>query len=306
MRSGLVLVDKPAGLTSHDVVSRVRRAAGTRKVGHAGTLDPMATGLLLLGVNSSTRLLTYLVGADKRYEATIRLGETTSSDDADGERLTRAEPAAVDAVEDAAIDAGVAALTGAIEQVPNAVSAIKVDGRRAYDRARAGEEVVLQARPVTVHRFEVRSRRRGEGWIELDVVVDCSSGTYIRALARDLGAALGIGGHLTALRRSRVGAFAVEDAATLEDLQLPEQLLSPALVASSILPRWDVDEVTARALAQGKKLSDAGAEGLRAAVAPGERLIGIVRSRDGVVRSVTNFPDDETQAPDGDGGGAGA
>ncbi|MGO3886290.1 MAG: tRNA pseudouridine(55) synthase TruB [Mycetocola sp.] len=298
MHSGVILVDKPQGLTSHDVVTRVRRAAGTRKVGHAGTLDPMATGLLVVGINSSTRLLTYLVGADKRYEATITLGATTSSDDAEGEFLTRSDAALVAAVTDEAIDAGVAELTGDINQVPNAVSAIKVDGRRAYDRARAGEDVVLASRPVTIHRFEVGERRRTENGYELDVVVECSSGTYIRALARDLGAGLGVGGYLSRLRRTRVGAFDVADAAELEDLQVADHLLSPAVVASTVVERWDVDQATALALAQGKKLADAGAEGLRAAVGPGDRLIGIVRAAKGVVRSVTNFPDTETTAGD--------
>lgn len=216
---GILLVDKPGGLTSHDVVARTRRAFGTRKVGHAGTLDPMATGLLVIGIEGATRLLTYIVGADKTYEATIRLGAVTSTDDAEGETLRRADPDALAAIADATIDRGVAALTGAISQVPSAVSAIKVDGRRAYDRVRAGEEVVLEPRDVVVSRFDVVARRRDDHAIDLDVVVDCSSGTYIRSLARDLGAALGVGGHLTALRRTRVGPFALRDAVTIDALE---------------------------------------------------------------------------------------
>lgn len=211
--NGIVLVDKQGGVTSHDVVARARRALQTRKIGHAGTLDPMATGLLVLGVGPATRLLTYLVGLDKTYEATIRLGVATDSDDADGVETSRADAGAVT---DAQIAAGIAALTGDIAQVPSTVSAIKVGGRRAYDLARAGEEVELQARRVTVSRFETAGIRRHGETVDVDVVVDCSSGTYIRALARDLGAALGVGGHLTALRRTRIGPFDVRDAIVLE------------------------------------------------------------------------------------------
>ncbi|HWT32259.1 MAG TPA: tRNA pseudouridine(55) synthase TruB, partial [Microbacterium sp.] len=212
--TGILLVDKPGGMTSHDVVARSRRALNTKKIGHAGTLDPMATGLLILGVGPATRLLTYLVGLGKTYEATIRLGVATDSDDADG-RITATADAAH--VTGAQIDAGVVQLTGPISQVPSTVSAIKVDGRRAYDLARAGEDVQLKARDVVVSRFEVLARRPGDGVIDLDVVVDCSSGTYIRALARDLGAGLGVGGHLTALRRTRIGPFAVAEARPVPD-----------------------------------------------------------------------------------------
>src|SRR6478735_2764821 len=198
---GILLVDKPGGITSHDVVARARKALGTRKIGHAGTLDPMATGLLVLGVEAATRLLTFIVGLDKTYEATIRLGATTDTDDADGRIIEATDASAITAAE---IEQGIAPLRGPISQVPSRVSAIKVDGRRAYDLARAGEEVVLAARTVTVSRFDVLAERREEGFIDLDVVVDCTSGTYIRALARDLGASLGVGGHLTALRRTRI------------------------------------------------------------------------------------------------------
>ncbi|HEX5859256.1 MAG TPA: tRNA pseudouridine(55) synthase TruB, partial [Microbacterium sp.] len=178
--SAILLVDKPGGMTSHDVVARARKALGTRKIGHAGTLDPMATGLLVLGVEGATRLLTYLVGLDKTYRATIRLGVSTDSDDADGLETARADAAALSAVTPEAIAAGVAALTGPISQIPSTVSAIKVGGRRAYDLAREGVEVELKARNVTVSRFEVLTTTESEGAIDLDVVVDCSSGTYIR------------------------------------------------------------------------------------------------------------------------------
>ncbi|WP_199423804.1 tRNA pseudouridine(55) synthase TruB [Actinotalea solisilvae] len=217
---GLVVVDKPAGWTSHDVVARVRRLAGTRKVGHAGTLDPMATGVLVLGVEKATRLLTYVVGADKEYLATVRLGVSTTTDDAEGEVLTVADASGVPRER---LDAEVAALTGPIEQRPSAVSAIKVDGQRAYARVRAGEQVELAARPVTVHRFDVLDVRTADGAgvpaLDVDVLVLCSSGTYVRALARDLGAALGVGGHLTALRRTRVGGYGLDVARTLDELE---------------------------------------------------------------------------------------
>ena len=247
MNSGILLVDKPQGITSHDVVARVRRAAGTRKVGHAGTLDPLATGLLVLGLNSSTRLLTFLVGLDKTYEATIRLGVSTASDDSEGQVTATTDASGVD---DAAVDAGIAELTGPISQVPTTVSAIKVDGRRAYDLAREGVKVELKARDVVVSEFTVLDRRDavadGVAVRDLDVRVSCSSGTYVRALARDLGAALGVGGHLTALRRTRVGSFDVADAAVLEGIEVEPALLAPTAVASSMFPVWSMtaDETT--------------------------------------------------------------
>ena len=212
---GLLIVDKPAGWTSHDVVARARRICGTRKVGHAGTLDPMATGVLVLGVNRATRLLTFLVGCDKTYTATIRLGEATVTDDAEGE-LTIATDAST--VTREAIEAAVLPLTGPIQQVPSSVSAIKVKGERAYHRVRQGEDVRLSARPVTVHRLDVLDVRHCGAVVDVDIEVEVSSGTYVRALARDLGAALGVGGHLTALRRTRVGRFDIVDAHDLESL----------------------------------------------------------------------------------------
>ncbi|MFV0285471.1 MAG: tRNA pseudouridine(55) synthase TruB, partial [Demequina sp.] len=212
---GLVLVDKPAGWTSHDVVGRMRRLAGTRKVGHAGTLDPMATGLLVLGIGKATKLLTYVVGHDKVYEATIRLGQSTVTDDAEGDVTASADASGVTAAQ---VAEAIAALTGDIQQVPSAVSAIKIDGQRAYKRVRDGEDVEIPARPVTGHEFAVLAVRREGSLLDLDVRVDVSSGTYVRALARDLGAALGVGGHLTALRRTSVGDLEVKDAATLDEL----------------------------------------------------------------------------------------
>ncbi|SDS18293.1 tRNA pseudouridine synthase B [Friedmanniella luteola] len=216
--AGLVVVDKPAGLTSHQVVARCRRLLGTRKVGHAGTLDPMATGVLLIGVNRATRLLGHLMLTRKAYSATLRLGVGTVTDDAEGETTLR--PGVTD-LDPAALEAALVPLRGLIEQVPTAVSAIKVDGVRSYARVRAGEDVALAARPVTVHRLDVTARRDlvvdGVPCVDLDVVVECSSGTYVRALARDLGTTLGSAGHLTALRRTAVGPFGLDEAVPLTD-----------------------------------------------------------------------------------------
>ncbi|NYE20843.1 tRNA pseudouridine(55) synthase TruB [Microbacterium immunditiarum] len=289
--AGILLVDKPGGVTSHDVVARARRALGTRKIGHAGTLDPMATGLLILGVEGATRLLTFIVGLDKTYEATIRLGVATDSDDADGE-ITATTDASSIASSD--IASGVAALTGRISQVPSTVSAIKVGGRRAYDLARAGEQVELRAREVEVSRFDVLAERRGDGVVDLDVVVDCSSGTYIRALARDLGAALGVGGHLTALRRTRIGPFAVTDAATLDDLPAVDSI-SPASAACAVLGRLDVTADEARDLRHGKRLVGAAprlASSPVAAIDPDGRLVGIVERRGDDIKSAMNMPEE--------------
>lgn len=290
---GILLVDKPAGLTSHDVVARTRRAFGTRKVGHAGTLDPMATGLLVIGIEGATRLLTYIVGADKSYAATIRLGQTTGTDDAEGDILTRAAAEAWTAVTDEAIADGIRSLTGTISQVPSSVSAIKVDGRRAYDRVRAGEEVVLAAREVTISRFDVLARRDGEGVIDLDVVVDCSSGTYIRSLARDLGAGLGVGGHLTALRRTRVGDFDVADAVAIDELDGAETL-TPAQAAARVLQPLDVSADDARDLRHGKRLAGQAARldgPLAAAIDEDGVLVGVVEKRGQDLKSAMNMPE---------------
>lgn len=290
VRPGILLVDKPGGITSHDVVSRARRALGTRKVGHAGTLDPMATGLLVLGVEGATRLLTYIVGADKTYEATILLGVATDSDDADGVETSRADATAV---ADEAIAAGIAALTGDIEQVPSTVSAIKVAGRRAYDLARAGEHVELKARRVSVSRFDVLDTRRAHGVIELDVVVDCTSGTYIRALARDLGHALGVGGHLTMLRRTRIGAFDVAAAASVDDIA-EDALVEPATAAAVVVGALAVGAEEARDLRHGKRIDGGGrlTGAVAAAIDPDGRLVGIVEKRGTQLKSVMNMPEE--------------
>lgn len=304
--NGILLVDKPQGITSHDVVARARRALGTKKVGHAGTLDPMATGLLLLGAGPSTRLLTYLVGLDKEYTATIRLGQATTTDDAEGQVIAEEDISGVSAH---ALADGIGVLTGSISQRPSAVSAIKVDGVRAYDRVRAGEEVELAARRVTVHAFEVLGGRGGpfvapagtrsgdRSFIDVDVRVECSSGTYVRALARDLGASLGVGGHLTALRRTRVGPFSVDDAVPTPErdavpvVPLADALLDPAEVAGRLFPVVRLDAQQAADLANGKRVATEHADaGTVAALAPGGRLVGLVAIEGGRTRVLTNFP----------------
>lgn len=257
--AGLVVVDKPAGMTSHDVVARIRRLAGTRKVGHAGTLDPMATGVLLIGVNRATRLLGHLMLTEKAYDAVVRLGVATTTDDAEGEVSSEASAAAV--TEEQVRDA-FAALVGDIEQVPSSVSAIKVDGRRAYDRVRAGETVELKARPVTVHAIDVHGIERHGDVVDVSVSVRCSSGTYIRAIARDVGAALGVGGHLTALRRTAVGPFTLEDARTLDELADRFEVVPINEVARRCFPTRTLDEADAASVLVGRKLGlDLGAEG---------------------------------------------
>jgi len=257
---GLLLVDKPQGWTSHDVVAKMRRILGTRKVGHGGTLDPMATGLLVIAAGRATRLLTYYSAHDKDYTATIRLGQSTVTDDAEGEVISSADATGVTR---AAIENAATALTGDILQRPSAVSAIKVDGERAYARVRAGEDVELAARPVTVARFEVLAVRPEGDFLDVDVVTSVSSGTYIRALARDMGESLGVGGHLTALRRTRIGGLSVDGAVSVDGLaaavergDAPE-LLSLADSARAVLPTVEVTDRDAVALGYGQALRGA-------------------------------------------------
>jgi len=250
--SGLVLVDKPAGLTSHDVVAQVRRLAGTRKVGHAGTLDPMATGMLVLGVNRATRLLGHLLLTDKVYDATVRLGSSTTTDDAEGEVVTSASTAGV--TEELVLTA-LSDLVGLVDQVPSAVSAIKIDGRRAYERVRAGETVEIPARQVRIDSIEVHETRLGADTVDLEVTVRCSSGTYIRAIARDLGEKLGVGGHLTALRRTGVGPFGIDLAGTLEQHQDELGLVPIAEAARIAFPAYDLVEAQATEVRFGRKLA---------------------------------------------------
>jgi tRNA pseudouridine55 synthase len=283
--SGLVVVAKPGGLTSHDVVARLRRILRTRKVGHAGTLDPMATGVLVCGVGRGTKLLGHLALDTKAYTATIRLGASTTTDDAEGEVLATADASDVP---DTAIATGIAALTGPIEQVPSSVSAIKVGGKRAYAMVRAGETVELPARPVTVSEFALLARRPGEGGaVDLDVRVGCSSGTYVRALARDLGAALGVGGHLTALHRTRVGPFTDEHARTLEQLEAEPAVSLPLDEAVAVaFTRRDLDAERAADIAHGRPLPPAGLPGTYGVFGPDGGVIALVSERDGLARPV--------------------
>jgi tRNA pseudouridine55 synthase len=291
------VIDKPAGMTSHDVVSRVRRLAHTRRVGHGGTLDPMATGVLVIGVGRATRLLTYVIGADKRYRATIRLGESTITDDAEGELVARVSAAGVS---DAEIRAGLAAETGTVSQVPSAVSAIKVNGQRAYARVRAGESIELAARTVTISAIDVLDIRRtgsvdGSHVIDVDVDVACSTGTYVRAIARDLGAALGVGGHLTALRRTAVGAFTLAEAVTLDALAGTVEAGGSAIASSlddataRFFARRDASPEEAVVLSHGGPLAAIGLDGPYAVFAPGGTVIAIVTEVHGKTRADVVF-----------------
>jgi tRNA pseudouridine55 synthase len=290
MISGLIIVDKPVGLTSHDVVARIRKLAGTRRVGHAGTLDPMATGVLVVGVEKATRLLGYLALTEKEYTGTIRLGQRTTTDDADGE-LIAAVPATH--MSDADVRQVIGSMTGVIEQVPPGVSAIKVGGQRSYRLARAGAAPELAARTVTVSVFDVAAIRRGGDVIDVDVRVTCSSGTYIRALARDAGERLGVGGHLTALRRTRVGPYPAGQARTLG--QLAEQLtvLPLAEAAAAAFPRRDLTEAEARQVGHGVRLPAAGTgAGPAAAFGPDGTLVALLTEDGGQARSLVVFPPD--------------
>lgn len=332
---GLLIVDKPTGPTSHGLVARARRALGTRKIGHAGTLDPMASGLLVLGVGHATRLLTFVVGADKEYLATVRLGVATSTEDAQGEVTAVAPASAVRRLDRARLAAAMAGLRGEGDQVPSAVSAIKVDGRRAYARVRDGEDVTLAPRRVRIDAFELLDARgpvpaagdtddpdglasSGAIALDLDVRVACSSGTYVRALARDLGAALGVGAHLTALRRTRVGPFTIDEAVTLADPAAGEglgtdpgsepgsaeagpagvrdagpvsRLLAPADAARRILPALDLTADEARDLGHGKRVRRGDGPPTAAAFAPDGRLVGVVVREGAAYRPLMNLPE---------------
>ena len=285
---GLVVVDKPAGWTSHDVVARTRRLTGTRKVGHAGTLDPMATGVLVLGVGRATRLLGHLQLADKEYDATIRLGESTLTDDAEGDIVVSSDASRLTAEQ---IRAAMRPLTGEIQQVPTAVSAIKVDGKRAYARVRAGEDVELHARPVTVSVFEALDVRCVGRMVDIDVRVECSTGTYVRALARDLGAALGVGGHLTMLRRTRVGGFTLDDAATLEQLESELALIPISRAARASFPGIDLDEARTSDVRFGRRLEgfDLGHDGPVALFGAGGEFLALYEQRGDTARPVAVF-----------------
>jgi tRNA pseudouridine55 synthase len=291
---GLLLVDKAGGMTSHDVVARARRVLSVRKVGHAGTLDPMATGLLILGVGAATRLLGYVGGHDKTYDATIRLGQSTVTDDREGTVLATTSTAALD---DGDVRTALAAQTGPLQQVPSSVSAVKVEGRRSYDRVRAGEDVELAPRSVTVHRLDVhRIERPTPDLIDVDVTVSCTAGTYIRAIARDAGAALGVGGHLTALRRTASGPFSVERAAPVDEAGAAlaagggEGFLPLTPAATAVFPSRTVTAAESRALGYGQRIPATGAPGLHAAVDPDGRLVALLEDAGTTARVAVGFP----------------
>ncbi|WP_406074636.1 tRNA pseudouridine(55) synthase TruB [Streptomyces virginiae] len=291
---GLVIVDKPSGFTSHDVVAKMRGIAKTRRVGHAGTLDPMATGVLVLGVEKATKLLGHLALTEKEYLGTIRLGQDTLTDDAEGEITSSADASGVTRE---AVDAGIAKLTGEIMQVPSKVSAIKIKGVRSYKRARDGEDFEIPARPVTISSFQVYDMREAEAEdgtkvVDLVVSVVCSSGTYIRALARDLGGDLGVGGHLTALRRTRVGPYKLDKARTLDQLQEELTVMPIGEAAAAAFPRWDLDARRASLLANGVRIDmpQEYESGRTVAVfGPEGRLLGLVESKNGKAKSLAVF-----------------
>ncbi|MGW8813199.1 tRNA pseudouridine(55) synthase TruB [Gordonia terrae] len=275
--AGLLVVDKPAGMTSHDVVSRCRKIFNTRRVGHAGTLDPMATGVLVVGIERATKLLGLLSLTTKSYTATIRLGASTTTDDREGEILSTAD---VSGVSDTEIATAMVELTGDIQQVPAKVSAIKVDGRRAHALVRTGADFDLAARPVTVSRFELLATRRDGEFVDLDVVVDCSSGTYIRSLARDLGAALELGGHLTELRRTAVGPFTLDHARTLDDVrEEPRVSLDIDEAVKISFPRRDIDDDEAESISQGRWLEPIGRKEIYVVVDPREQAIALIQEK---------------------------
>ncbi|EPH00276.1 tRNA pseudouridine(55) synthase [Propionibacterium sp. oral taxon 192 str. F0372] len=281
---GVLVVDKPQGVTSHQVVGRIRKIFGTRKVGHAGTLDPMATGVLIVGIGRATRLLGYLALYDKAYTATIRLGATTTTDDAEGEIL---ETRVADGLDHDAVEQVMAGLRGAIEQRPSSVSAIKVNGKRAHALVRAGEQVQLPPRPVMVSRFEVTSSRTDAGFLDLDVEVECSSGTYVRALARDLGEQLGVGGHLTSLRRTRIGGYPVDEAIALDAIEATTTPMTMDQVARASFPVCVVNDVDADHVRHGRRLSfEVVADPTGVLSADGE-LLGLYRPDNGTSKAVS-------------------
>ncbi|MEU2946849.1 tRNA pseudouridine(55) synthase TruB [Nocardiopsis alba] len=289
--SGVVVVDKPADWTSHDVVAKTRGLARTRRVGHAGTLDPMATGVLVLGIEKGTKLLGHLTLTEKTYEATIRLGLVTNTDDAEGEPGARVDASAVS---DEDVRAAVAKLTGPIQQIPPQVSAIKVNGERAYKAARAGREVELKARTVTIERFEVTDIRResdADGvLVDVDAVITCSSGTYIRSLARDMGADLGVGGHLTALRRTRVGPYDLSQARTLDQLAKEFTQVPLARAVAAAFPVRTMDEAETRAIRHGNRIGESSlGEGPIGLFAPDGTVVALGENRPGHMKPVVVF-----------------
>ncbi len=284
---GLVVVDKPADWTSHDVVGRCRRLAGTRKVGHAGTLDPMATGVLVVGVGRATRLLGHLALSTKGYDATVRLGQATVTDDAQGEVISTVDTSHLTA---SAVESVVARFIGDIQQVPSAVSAIKVNGERAYKRVRAGEHVRLEARPVTVSQLDIIDVRRESAFLDVDVHVESSTGTYVRALARDIGASLGVGGHLTALRRTRVGPYGLAAAHPLEALEKQLAVVPLDEAAAENFPTYILNEGCVAGVRNGREFTATlGSVGPVAVLTTAGEFLALYEQRGAVAQAIAVF-----------------
>lgn len=287
---GFVVVDKAGAMTSHDVVAVGRRVLGTRKVGHAGTLDPMATGILILGFGHGTRLLQYITDGDKSYRATIALGAATITDDVEGEVISRASKSDLDAITDADIQRDLSSMRGVISQRPSSVSAVKVDGKRAHERVRAGEVFELDSREVTISQLDVLEIRRTDDAIQIDIEVTCSAGTFIRAIARDLGASLKVGGHLTFLRRTRVASFGEDVANTFEKFKAGEfKTLGLVDVARSIFQLRDLNAEEAKELSFGRKISASPSAGIYAAISSSNELIALLENQDDGAKPIAVF-----------------
>ena len=287
MSDGFLVVDKAGGMTSHDVVAVGRKALGTRKVGHAGTLDPMATGILVLGFGTGTRLLQYITDGDKSYVATIVLGASTLTDDSEGEILESSDASKIN---DADIKRVLATMVGTIAQRPSSVSAVKVGGERAYDRVRAGETFELAAREVTISQLDVLDIRHLQSTTEVDIEVTCSAGTFIRAIARDLGAELKVGGHLSALRRTRVAGFTLDSAVSFDDLKAQKfTALGLADVARTtfVVRELTLDEV--QELSFGRPLAENGHTQITAALSPDNRLIALLKDEGAKAKPIAVF-----------------
>jgi tRNA pseudouridine55 synthase len=287
---GFVVVDKAGAMTSHDVVAVGRRVLGTRKVGHAGTLDPMATGVLILGFGNGTRLLQYITDGDKSYRATIALGATTVTDDVEGEVISRATQSQLADISDEQIHSALASMRGVISQRPSSVSAVKVDGKRAHERVRAGEVFELASREVTISQLDVLEIRRSAVAIQIDIEVTCSAGTFIRAIARDLGATLNVGGHLTHLRRTRVASFGEDVANSFERFKSGDfETLGLIDVARSIFKVRELTLEEAQELSFGRKISASPLTGIYAAISTSNELIALLENRDDGAKPIAVF-----------------
>jgi tRNA pseudouridine55 synthase len=273
--NGFLLVDKPSGMTSHDVVSKMRRKFGTKKIGHAGTLDPMATGVLVLGVGSATRLLSYVTDGEKTYQAVISLGSATHTDDKEGEVIAVSEVDVLARLTDSEIRMALIQFVGVIKQRPSSVSAIKIDGKPAHQRIREGEVVVIPEREVSIYALSVGDMRFFADRIEVDILVRCSAGTYIRAIARDLGEKLNVGGHLIELRRTVVSPFSISECATLDDVELTSVISG----ISRLFPTRQLDFSEAVEISFGRYLSANNVEGIVVAISPAGEYAALLENK---------------------------